>query len=74
MTMSELVRMANQIAEFNAAYPRAEALEGVETHIRQFWDPRMRAEMACHLEAGGDGLSELARDGAARACGTIQRA
>ncbi|MEM8742304.1 MAG: formate dehydrogenase subunit delta [Pseudomonadota bacterium] len=68
MTEAEIVRMANQIADFNRAYPREEAVAGVETHIRQFWDPRMRAALASHLAAGGAGLSELARDGAIRAC------
>ncbi|GIX12236.1 MAG: hypothetical protein KatS3mg118_0195 [Paracoccaceae bacterium] len=28
MTVAELVRMANQIAAFNAAYPRDEAIRG----------------------------------------------
>lgn len=68
MTPADLVRMANQIADFNRAYPHDEALAGVETHIRQFWDPRMRALMAAHLARGGDGLSPLARDGLTRAC------
>ncbi|RMH48556.1 MAG: formate dehydrogenase [Alphaproteobacteria bacterium] len=74
MTVAELVRMANQIAAFNAAYPRDEAIRGMEEHIRAFWEPRMRRMMAEHLAAGGEGLTELAREGAARACGIIQRA
>lgn len=74
MTAAELVRMANQIAAFNAAYPPEEALRGVEEHIRAFWDPRMRRLMAEHLAAGGEGLTDLARRGAALACGVAQRA
>jgi formate dehydrogenase subunit delta len=73
MTAGELVRMANQIADFNKAYPREEALRGVEEHIRAFWDPRMRRLMTEHLEAGGEGLTDLAREGASRACGVIRR-
>jgi formate dehydrogenase subunit delta len=68
MSVRDLVRMANQIAGNNEAYPEAEAVRGVEAHIRQFWDPRMRREMRYHLEAGGQGLTPLARAGAERAC------
>ena len=64
MNPDHLVTMANQIADFFAAYPEAEAVEGVAGHIRKFWEPRMRAALAEHLAAGGDGLSPLARQGA----------
>ena len=38
--------MANRIGEFFQAMPdRQEALLGVATHIRKFWDPRMRREL-----------------------------
>ena len=39
MQENELTRMANQIAAFFEAYPRAEALEGIAKHIKSFWDP-----------------------------------
>lgn len=68
MSPDDLVRMANQIAAFHAPYPEAEARAGVEAHIRQFWDPRMRAALAAHLAAGGAGLDPLARAGAEAAC------
>ncbi|MFO1105524.1 MAG: formate dehydrogenase subunit delta [Amaricoccus sp.] len=63
----ELVRMANQIADFFRAYPPEEAEAGIEDHIRDFWDPRMRRALAAHLAGGGAGLDPLARAGAARA-------
>jgi formate dehydrogenase subunit delta len=69
MTPEDLVRMANQIAAFNRPYGRDEALAGIATHIRDFWDPRMRRAMAAHLATGGAGLDDLAREGAERACG-----
>lgn len=64
---NELVRMANQIAAFFASYPHEEAVTGMAQHIRDFWDPRMRTQMAGVLEAGGAGLDPLAREGVARA-------
>jgi formate dehydrogenase subunit delta len=54
-----LISMANQIADFFQSYPEAEAVEGVATHIRRFWDPRMRQGIFAHLKAGGAGLKPL---------------
>jgi len=54
-----LISMANQIADFFLSYPEAEAVEGVATHIRRFWDPRMRQGIFAHLKAGGAGLKPL---------------
>lgn len=55
-----LVMMANQIADFFQSYPDAEAIDGIATHVRKFWDPRMRRGIFAHLDAGGDGLKPLA--------------
>jgi formate dehydrogenase subunit delta len=63
-----LVRMANQIADFFRNKPEVQAVAGAADHIRKFWDPRMRAKMAEHLAHGGDGLSALARAAAELAC------
>jgi len=53
--------MANRIGEFFQAMPdREEALQGVATHIRKFWDPRMRRQLLAYVDqAQGKGLSEL---------------
>ena len=61
MNPKTLVHMANRIGEFFQAMPdRQEALLGVATHIRKFWDPRMRRELLAYLDQqGGEGLSEL---------------
>ena len=48
--------MANQIADFFAPYSEAEAVAGVEQHIRSFWTPRMREELLAFADAGGTGL------------------
>jgi formate dehydrogenase subunit delta len=68
MTPDTLVRMANQIADFFKAQPGEDAIAGTADHIRRFWDPRMRAKMAEHLAHGGEGLTPLAKEAAARVC------
>jgi formate dehydrogenase subunit delta len=54
--IEKLVRMANQIADFFAPYPDAEAVAGVREHIRSFWTPAMRRELLAYAEKGGKGL------------------
>jgi formate dehydrogenase subunit delta len=40
-----------------------EARNGIATHIRKFWDPRMRREMYQHIDStAGDGLHPLVLD------------
>ena len=60
MTLRDIVRMANQIADFFQAYPHEIAVRDTAAHIRNFWDPRMRRQLFAHLAAGGQGLSEVA--------------
>jgi formate dehydrogenase subunit delta len=62
---AHLVRMANSIGEFFAAYPcHQEAVEGVANHIQKFWEPRMRRRLYAHLDGPqrGADLSELVRE------------
>ena len=63
-----LVRMANQIADFFKSQPGDQALSGAASHIRAFWDPRMRKKMAEHLAKGGEGLSPLALQACEQVC------
>jgi formate dehydrogenase subunit delta len=70
-----IVRMANHIGEFFAAYPcHEEAVEGVANHIHKFWEPRMRRQLYAHLdgEAKGAGLSELLRETALARRGELE--
>jgi formate dehydrogenase subunit delta len=60
MEAERLVYMANQIAAFFKAYPEAEAIAATEAHLRDFWDPRMRADLIAHVAAGGEGLAPIA--------------
>jgi formate dehydrogenase subunit delta len=64
MDASNLVQMANRIGEFFAAMPDPiEAREGVATHLRKFWAPRMRRQILELLDRDElGGLSELVRD------------
>lgn len=64
MDNSDIVRMANQIADFHKPYPHDEAVASVAEHIRMFWEPRMRKALSGILEAGGEGLNPLAVEGA----------
>jgi formate dehydrogenase subunit delta len=67
MNIDRLVRMANDIGNFCKAEPdHAAAVEGVASHIKRFWDPRMRKEILAHLESGGSGLSDLAKEAVAK--------
>ena len=58
--------MANQIGAFFRAQGEDAAVAGVETHLRRFWDPRMRAQILAHLQAGGEGLDPAVRRAVAR--------
>lgn len=64
----KLVYMANQIGTFFASQGEASAVDSTADHIRKFWDPRMRARILAHLDAGGDGLSPAV----ARAVATLR--
>jgi formate dehydrogenase subunit delta len=59
MDIAKLHRMADQIAANFAANPHELAVEETTTHIRKFWDPRMKAGIfASDLGA----LSPIARE------------
>jgi len=61
MNIDNLVKMANQIEAFFRAEPdRAVAVAGIANHLRKFWEPRMRAAIVAHVQAGGAGLGDLA--------------
>jgi formate dehydrogenase subunit delta len=52
MDAHHLAEMANQIGQFYVAEPdRKQALLDTATHIRRFWDPRMRRTLLAHLDA-----------------------
>lgn len=53
---AKLVHMANQIADFFSSFPEEQAVANTAQHLKNFWDPRMRAEIAHYVESGGTGL------------------
>jgi formate dehydrogenase subunit delta len=61
MTDDNLIRMANQIGIFFESMPdRAEALEGIARHLKNFWDPRMRRALLAQVDAADNpGLHDI---------------
>jgi formate dehydrogenase subunit delta len=67
MDTENLVKMANNIGEFFSAEPDAEVgIAGVADHLRRFWESRMRIAIIQHYQAGGAGLSDIARSAVAK--------
>jgi len=62
--MDHMVKMVNEISAFwasEAPDPEA-AAASVATHLRRFWDPRMRRQIVEHYHAGAGGLSDIGRE------------
>jgi len=57
----KLVYMANQIGKFFTSQGEAGAVDGIATHLKKFWDPRMRAAIVAYIQAGGAGLEPHVR-------------
>jgi formate dehydrogenase subunit delta len=62
MNDPQLVRMANQIAQFFEALPdQLEAAGEVAQHLRRFWTPAMRARLSEYVANNGEGVRPLVR-------------
>jgi formate dehydrogenase subunit delta len=62
MNTHHLVKMVNEISAFWEAEAGAEnAPNAIATHLRRYWDPRMRREIVAHYHAGAGGLCDAAR-------------
>jgi formate dehydrogenase subunit delta len=53
--------MANQIDKGFAALPHDQAVAEIAAHIKSFWEKRMLAQIFSHLDEGGAGLDERAK-------------
>lgn len=76
MNIDKLVKMANDIGSNFDAWPdRDAACQEVANHLRKFWDPRMRHELAAHLAASGaqSGLQPVVREAIDRLAAALQR-
>jgi formate dehydrogenase subunit delta len=58
--IDKLARMANQIADFYAAMPEREGIEGAATHLRMYWTPKMIREIIAFADQGHAGLNPIA--------------
>ena len=62
MHAETLVRLANDIGAFFAHEDTPEErAQGVLLHIKRYWDPRMKAQIIGHYQAGGSGLADHVR-------------
>jgi len=55
MSPDKMIRMANQIATFFRSQP-GDTAGSVAAHLGDFWEPRMRRQLADHVADGGAGL------------------
>ncbi len=62
MNIDHLIKMANEITAFwSGELGEEDAAKEVASHLRRFWEPRMRAQMITYLEQRqGAGLNEVA--------------
>ena len=66
MELSSLIRMANDIARNLAAQGEEAAIAATAQHIKDFWDPRMKAAI---LGTDRGGLSAIAAAAVERLAG-----
>jgi formate dehydrogenase subunit delta len=66
MDIHHLVKMANDIGSFYESLPdRKEAVNSIATHLKNFWEPRMRREIIQHAKLGAEHdpqLKEVVRE------------
>jgi formate dehydrogenase subunit delta len=63
MNIDLLIKMANQITGFwEGEAGHDVAIKEVATHLRRYWEPRMRKQMITYLEERrGSGLNDVAK-------------
>jgi formate dehydrogenase subunit delta len=51
MDIHHLIKLANNIASFFESEPdKVKGAQGVATHIKNFWEPRMRRQILAYLD------------------------
>ena len=59
MDSNDIVRMANQMADFFKSYGNEEGSKDLATHINNFWEPRMREHFLDLFAQGGNAFQPL---------------
>lgn len=61
MNTEHLAKMANQIGSFFSTMPdRDQAIADLATHLKRFWEPRMRKAFLEHIEkTQGEGVDAI---------------
>jgi formate dehydrogenase subunit delta len=67
VNIDHLIKMANEISSFwEGELGEDKAANDVATHLKRYWEPRMRAQMIQYLEEReGAGLSDVAKQAVA---------
>ncbi len=66
MNIDHLIKMANEITAFWEGEVGDQAAAEVATHLRRYWEPRMRQQMIAYFEQRqGAGLNDIARQAVA---------
>lgn len=61
MNIDHMIKMANEISSFWQGELGDAAPNEVATHLKRYWEPRMRAQMISYFEERhGAGLSDVA--------------
>jgi len=63
MNIDHLIKMTNEITSFwSGEVGEEKAANEVATHLRRYWEPRMRAQMITYYEQrNGSGLNDVAK-------------
>ncbi len=66
MSPDKLVYMVNQIATFFESQPRGDRVECIASHLNDYWEPGMRAQLLQIVESGRGDLNPAAAAAARR--------
>lgn len=60
MNIEHLIEMANQIGQsFESVPDQNQAVNDIASHLKRFWEPRMRKAILAHVANGGEGLRSI---------------
>lgn len=67
MDNSNLIKMANNIGAFFQSEPDRElGIQGVEQHIKNSWEPRMRKQIIAYSQQDGSELLDIVAEAVKR--------